>query len=151
MPQTPFAEEATQTAPPPPRPAEVPAEHPEPPTDDAEPSAAEGRAALEKADALIKRGLEVFNRGQPEQVVLFFFFPFCGLPGEVTGAGGSHVRRCETQMWTLRVELGTERRSFYQCKRATAKELKSSTASQPEQSCSDLFLFVLGSVSGYEP
>ena len=30
-------------------------------------SAAERQIAIEKADALIKHGLEVFNRGQPEQ------------------------------------------------------------------------------------
>jgi hypothetical protein len=73
VPQTPFAEEATQTAAaplPPPLPAEGPAEHAEPPAD-VDPSEAERRAALEKADALIKRGLEVFNRGQPEQVVTY--------------------------------------------------------------------------------
>ena len=63
----PSAEDAPQPEPTPqpttqasPEPAEAAAQ--------SEPSDTDRRIAVEKADALIQRGLEVFNRGQPEQV-----------------------------------------------------------------------------------
>ena len=64
-PQSPFAE-GDETASAAPQPAEPEAQPPpRAPTSDM--SAADRRTAIEKADALIKHGLEVFNRGQPEQ------------------------------------------------------------------------------------
>ncbi len=57
-------DEPSQTAP---QPAEPEGKLPQR-ADPSEVSAADRRAAVEKADALIKHGLEVFNRGQPEQV-----------------------------------------------------------------------------------
>ncbi len=65
-PQSPFAEGnvPSQRAPQ----AAEPEAKPPPPAAPSEVLAADRRAAVEKADALIKHGLEVFNRGQPEQV-----------------------------------------------------------------------------------
>ena len=66
-PQSPFAAEASEPSNAPSQQAE-PEDKPPPQAALPDVSAADRRAAVEKADALIKHGLEVFNRGQPEQV-----------------------------------------------------------------------------------